>query len=1032
MKVKQLIGGLCLLFFFSIVISDNVFADWNFLQRKGLGGAFAQNDIYFYDPCDGNFNSGKTSTIDGGCAKLSELRTAMWNAASEADRENFMFVVSGENDTLAGVEGYMNQAIAHSGNLANWLDNQCKAFRGERTCRNAHEISEKEQKWIDKALAGSNVTNFADGNASWYGNADAGINGKLTCIWVYSDNEDGGECKDVDYSSEPYHSSNKCSTYITAAGGSNGNGWECWGWDAFVSWSDSMSSQCGGSQSVGFTTIESSDESANEVKWDDAGWITGGMDGYTKEVAPDLNTEYDSGKPNKIVLHYTQGETSGLAAYPDKQTAAHFTIDLLGKKVSQHYPLSKPSGALTDSADKMDNVQIEIVGYGFQADNPDNPTSDSKCVIDGVDYTSSSYCFAKFGADSWNYLGKLLTAINKWGNANGANIPLTTPVSWKGDVNKLRMAEAAFKKATGILAHMHVPGVNNHNDTGNIWPFVEAALGRNDCNLSSNENSISGARNAEKQYNEVGRMWFGDGDRESMKTLLENYGDLAYRTGQAYGVPWVVILVQGRYEDPESVCGKNNFWGIGCSDDNTGPGEAYNYANLGEGFNGYGETVHNGYYEEALKYPDDPIKYIEALELTWIGTGNRYSMQASVESLQEYINSAEGQAVVAQFGAANCGDSVSTCSNYVGKDASGLQALVKEWAYPSFGRPSDPKPAYAEAMKKSKYTGSCEGEDCGAFVYNLIYQSGWDTDYVAGNTAAQVSYLRSSEKWEDVTSSIKGNSDAKPGDVIICRNDAGIVCVGSGHHVLIYVGDVGFDSPMASASQCDYWPTSDWATDISSYINDGYHVFRNMEGGGGASAVAEVLNSWGESLMFRQCGGSCDSRNFGATSACGLIATTMAIAILNDDQDLTPMAVSQKIKSEVSGWHDYGNGNSDDIKWWALRESAPKLYGLRSGEVFTGKANASKINALRSHLQSGHLIVASISEKNGVRPLFLLNTGGPTRTRSSHAIMFYKYENGKYWVKDSAPSVKVSSIGYTEEELYDLFRANSSVWWFGH
>ena len=104
MKVKQLIGGLCLLFFFSIVISDNVFADWNFLQRKGLGGAFAQNDIYFYDPCDGNFNSGKTSTIDGGCAKLSELRTAMWNAASEADRENFMFVVSGTVIILTTVE----------------------------------------------------------------------------------------------------------------------------------------------------------------------------------------------------------------------------------------------------------------------------------------------------------------------------------------------------------------------------------------------------------------------------------------------------------------------------------------------------------------------------------------------------------------------------------------------------------------------------------------------------------------------------------------------------------------------------------------------------------------------------------------------------------------------------------------------------------------------------------------------------------------------------------------------------------------
>ena len=1032
MKIKLLVGGLCLLFLSSIVMSDEVFADCNYLQRLGLGGAFAQNDIYFYDPCDGNFNSRSMSTVDGGCTKLGELRTAMWNAASDEDKRNIMYVISQENDSLAGVEGYMNQVISrYNGDLRGWILDLCPKFRGGASCTGAHDISEREQSWIDKALAGSNVTNFATGNASWYPGADAGTGGPLSCLWVNKDNEDGGECMSIDYSSSPFKEGGNCSAMILAAGGNINSGWECWGWDNTATWSGSMGSQCGGSQSVGMTTIESSD-SANEVKWDADGWITSGMDGYTKEAAPDLGTEYDNGKPNKIVLHYTQGELAGLAAYPNKQTAAHFTIDLVNKKVSQHYPLSKPSGALTDTADKMDNVQIEIVGYGFQADNPDNPTSDSKCKIDGTDYTSSKYCLAKVSVDGWNYLGKLLTAINKWGSKNGAGIPLTTSVSWKGDVNKLRLSEKDFKATKGIVAHMHVPGTNNHNDTGNIWPFVEAALGRSDCNLSGDEDSISGARNAEKQSNELGPMTFSDGDNASMKTLLESYGDLAYRTGKAYGVPWIAILVQGRYEDPKAVCGKNNFWGIGCSGDNTGPGEAFNYANLGEGFEGYGKTTHNGFYEEALKYPDDPMKYIRALEGAWIGTGASYDIEASMKSLQDYINSEEGQRVVAQFGAANCADSAGSCSTYSGKDASTLQALVKEWAYPSFSRPSDPKPAYAEAMKKSKYTGSCVGEDCGAFVYNLIYQSGWDTDYVAGNTAAQVSYLRSSEKWEDVTSSIKGNSDAKPGDVIICRNDAGIVCVGSGHHVLIYVGDVGFDSPMASASQCDYWPTSDWATDISSYINDGYHVFRNMEGGGGASAVAEVLNSWGESLMFRQCGGSCDSRNFGATSACGLIATTMAIAILNDDQDLTPMAVSQKIKSEVSGWHDYGNGNSDDIKWWALRESAPKLYGLRSGEVFTGKANASKINALRSHLQSGHLIVASISEKNGVRPLFLLNTGGPTRTRSSHAIMFYKYENGKYWVKDSAPSVKVSSIGYTEEELYDLFRANSSVWWFGH
>ncbi len=82
------------------------------MQRLGLGGAFAQNDIIFYDPCGGNSAGNRIAIVSGGCAKLGELRTAMWNAASEDDKRNLMYVVSQENDSLAGVEGYMNQVIA--------------------------------------------------------------------------------------------------------------------------------------------------------------------------------------------------------------------------------------------------------------------------------------------------------------------------------------------------------------------------------------------------------------------------------------------------------------------------------------------------------------------------------------------------------------------------------------------------------------------------------------------------------------------------------------------------------------------------------------------------------------------------------------------------------------------------------------------------------------------------------------------------------------------------------------------------------
>ena len=70
--------------------------------------------------------------------------------------------------------------------------------------------------------------------------------------------------------------------------------------------------------------------------------------------------------------------------------------------------------------------------------------------------------------------------------------------------------------------------------------------------------------------------------------------------------------------------------------------------------------------------------------------------------------------------------------------------------------------------------------------------------------------------WENVTSQIKSNADAKPGDVIL-----------SAEHVLLFVGKIdGIDSVMASASRCHRAPMADSASDISSYVNQGYEVWR--------------------------------------------------------------------------------------------------------------------------------------------------------------------------------------------------------------
>ena len=97
-------------------------------------------------------------------------------------------------------------------------------------------------------------------------------------------------------------------------------------------------------------------------------------------------------------------------------------------------------------------------------------------------------------------------------------------------------------------------------------------------------------------------------------------------------------------------------------------------------------------------------------------------------------------------------------------------------------------------MKTAPYRGACNGNDCGAFVSNIMRASGWDSNYELGSTSLQKQYL--SKNWEEIT------------DISSLRlGDVGVVVDGGNHHVILYVGDIpGFNSKTASASQCDRAP----------------------------------------------------------------------------------------------------------------------------------------------------------------------------------------------------------------------------------
>ena len=137
-------------------------------------------------------------------------------------------------------------------------------------------------------------------------------------------------------------------------------------------------------------------------------------------------------------------------------------------------------------------------------------------------------------------------------------------------------------------------------------------------------------------------------------------------------------------------------------------------------------------------------------------------------------------------------------------EAGNLVDFVKKWAWPNYEKgKTEQMPAYEEYMStEATYKGACSGNDCGAFVANIIKASGWDTSYPQCSTSCQKSWLP--QHWTQVSS-----DSLKLGDVGV-KN--------TGHHVILYVGSIsGFNSNTASASQCDRAPMAGADRDLSKY-----------------------------------------------------------------------------------------------------------------------------------------------------------------------------------------------------------------------
>ncbi|NCC19456.1 hypothetical protein EOM33_00140 [Candidatus Saccharibacteria bacterium] len=172
------------------------------------------------------------------------------------------------------------------------------------------------------------------------------------------------------------------------------------------------------------------------------------------------------------------------------------------------------------------------------------------------------------------------------------------------------------------------------------------------------------------------------------------------------------------------------------------------------------------------------------------------------------------------------GSSSSSCSSNLssGAVAGNAVATAVGFAWPELnggGRDaSTPTDAYKAAWEKNTAIQAGGVTDCGAFVANVMRESGLDPEFPIITTVIW-DYLRSSSKYELV--STNGSSGRQPGDIMI-----------SSGHVAMWVGEQsGFGGTTAEASLGDHVP---WATNI---ITEG-ETYRYV--GGGSAAVNPIAN----------------------------------------------------------------------------------------------------------------------------------------------------------------------------------------------
>lgn len=264
------------------------------------------------------------------------------------------------------------------------------------------------------------------------------------------------------------------------------------------------------------------------------------------------------------------------------------------------------------------------------------------------------------------------------------------------------------------------------------------------------------------------------------------------------------------------------------------------------------------------------------------------------------------------------------------------------------------------------------------------------TDYAREHPETyQVIPIDASKTWEE---------QCKPGDILNNPTCHTAMWVGNRLAQKAFPGTTG---NVVEAGQ--YSRRNIGVTEWSGNGDAGYNIIRVRcpdDNDGDADSLSYIQQSDGKSYPDPH-----GSTNVHMT--CDPTSIVHAAIILTGDYSMTPNSVAEDLvrlygaDRVYSGYDTIGGAKS--VNTTLLRTMLQERYGLAFRSI-TQPRGASALERVKGALLSGHMVVAGacVGYPNGSSDGSFAKPGGDTRVHKSHTIMFYKYEKGVFWAKDSA------------------------------